>query len=124
MSLKIGPKFRQLQKAMNGNKAQAQILDFRWEDDIWVRTLENKGTAFLGWFLRQTDQGNEKERSALIRRLRYHYRYERTMPREDIEAEDISGVIENASESARGPDGEKYSDLKTLNCQELHCHTD
>ena len=46
------------------------------------------------------------------------------MPREDIEAEDISGVIENASESARGPDGEKYSDLKTLNCHELHCHTD
>ena len=46
------------------------------------------------------------------------------MRREDKEAEDISGVIENASESARGPDGEKYSDLKTLNCQELHCHTD
>ena len=30
------------------------------------------------------------------------------MPREDIEAEDISGVIENASESEREPDGEKY----------------
>ena len=124
MSLKIGPKIWQLHRAMSGNKAQAQILDFRWEDDIWVRTLENKGTAFLGWFLRQTDQGNEKERSTLIRRLQYHYRYKLTMPREDIEAEDISGVIENASESARGPDGEKYSDLKTLNCQELHCHTD
>ena len=46
------------------------------------------------------------------------------MPREDIEAEDLSSVIENASESAPGPDDEKYSDLKTLNCQELHCHTD
>ena len=38
--------------------------------------------------------------------------------------ETSTGVIENASESAPGPDGEKYSDLKTLNCQELHCHTD
>ena len=46
------------------------------------------------------------------------------MPREDIEAEDLSGVIENASESASGLVNEKYSDLKTLNCQELHCHTD
>ena len=47
MSLKIGPKFRQLQRAMSGNKAQAQIPDFRREDDIWVRTPEDKGTTFL-----------------------------------------------------------------------------
>ena len=46
------------------------------------------------------------------------------MPREDIDAEDLSGVIENASESAPGPDVEKYSFPKTLNCQDLHCHTD
>ena len=39
--------FRQLYKAMNGNKAQAQIPDFRREDDIWVRTPEDKGTAFI-----------------------------------------------------------------------------
>ena len=51
---------------MNGNKAQAQIPDFRREDDVWVRTPEEKGTAFLERFLRQTDQGNEEERSALI----------------------------------------------------------
>ena len=48
MSLKIGPKIWQLPRAMSGNKAQAQILDFRREDDIWFRTLEDKGTAFLG----------------------------------------------------------------------------
>ena len=54
---------------MNGNKAQAQIPDFRREDDVWVRTPEEKGTAFLERFLRQTDQDNEEERSALIRRL-------------------------------------------------------
>ena len=47
MSLKIGPKFRQLQRAMSGNKAQAQIPDLRREDDIWVRTPEDNGTMCL-----------------------------------------------------------------------------
>ena len=76
-------KFWQLHRAMNGNKAQAQIPDFRREDDVWVRTPEEKGTAFLERFLRQTDQGNEEERSALIRTLQYHYRdYELTLPHE------------------------------------------
>ena len=37
--------------------------------------------------------GNEEERSALIRRLQYHYRDELTFPNEDIEAEDVSRVI-------------------------------
>ena len=117
-------KFWQLHRAMNGNKAQAQIPDFRREDDIWVRTPEEKGTAFLERFLRQTDQGNEEERSALIRTLQYHYRDELTLPHEVIEAEDVSRAIANASESAPGPDGVKYSDLKTLNDQDLHCLTD
>ena len=48
MSLKLGPKIWQLHRSTSGNKAQTQISDFRREDDIWVRTLEDKGTAFLG----------------------------------------------------------------------------
>ena len=36
ISLKIGPRFWQLQMTMTGNKAQAQIPDFRREDGIWV----------------------------------------------------------------------------------------
>ena len=36
ISLKIGPRFWQLQMTMTGNKAQAQISDFRREDGIWV----------------------------------------------------------------------------------------
>ena len=67
-------KFWQLPRAMNGNEAQAQTPYFRREDDVWVRTPEENGTAFLERFLRQTDQGNEEERSALIKRLQYHYR--------------------------------------------------
>ena len=76
--------FWQLHRVMNGNKAHAYIADFRREDDVWVRTPEEKGRAFLEIFLRQTDQGNEEERSALIRTLQYHYRDELTWPHEDI----------------------------------------
>ena len=42
------------------------------------------------------------------------------MPHEDIEAEDVPRAIRNVSESAPGPDGVKYSDLMTLNDQDLH----
>ena len=62
------------------------------------------------------------ERSELIRRLQY--RDDLTLPPEEIEAEELSRVIANASESAPGPDGVKYSTLKTLNDQDLHCITD
>ena len=68
---------------------------------------QKRGTAFFERLLCQTDQGNEEERSALIRRLQYHYRDELTLSHEDIEAGDLSRVIANASESAPGPDGVK-----------------
>ena len=35
-------KFWQLHRTMNGNNAQAQIPDFRRENDVWVRTPEEK----------------------------------------------------------------------------------
>ena len=59
-------KFWQLHKAMNGNKSKAEIPDFRTEDDVWMRTPEEKGAAFLDRFLRQTDQNNEDVRSSLF----------------------------------------------------------
>ena len=36
--------------AMNGKKAQAQIPDVMREDGVWVRTPDEKGTAFLEHF--------------------------------------------------------------------------
>ena len=112
-------KFWQLHKAMNGNKSQTEIPDFRREDDVWVRTAEEKGTAFLERFLRQTNQDNEEERLNLMRRLQCFYEDEITMPNSEIKTETLSRVISQATESAPGPDGIKYSDLKTLNEQEL-----
>ena len=104
---------------MNGNKSQTEIPDFRREDDVWVRTAEEKGTAFLERFLRQTNQDNEEERLNLMRRLQCFYEDEITMPNSEIKTETLSRVITQATESAPGPDGIKDSDLKTLNEQEL-----
>ena len=40
-------KFWKLHKAMHGNRTQSDILDFRRDDDVWVRKPEEKGTALL-----------------------------------------------------------------------------
>ena len=44
---------------MNGNKYMSEVPDFRREDNIWVRTPEEKGKAFFERYFRQTDQGND-----------------------------------------------------------------
>ena len=100
-------KFWQLHKAMNGNQSQKEIPDFRREDDIWVRTPEEKGSAFLERYLRQTDQDNEEERGLLVRRLQHHYEEELSTPHANIEADTLSRVIKQATDSAAGPDGVK-----------------
>ena len=117
-------KFWQLHKAMNGNQSQKEIPDFRREDDIWVRTPEEKGSAFLERYLRQTDQDNEEERGLLVRRLQHHYEEELATPHANIEADTLSRVIKQATDSAPGPDGVKYSDLKTLNEEEMQTLSD
>ena len=109
---------------MNGNKAHSEIPDFRREDDIWVRTPEEKGSAFLERFLRQTDQKNEEERCALVRRLQHYYEDDLNLPTSDIKAETLSRIVAQSTDSAPGPDGVKYSDIKTLDEQDMQSLTD
>ena len=109
---------------MNGSKTHREIPDFRREDGIWVRTAEEKGNAFFQRFLQQTDQDNEAERVTLMRRLQYHYSDELTEPHEVIEKETLAKVISKANNSAPGPDGIKYADLKLLESQEMQSLAD
>ena len=44
-------KFWQLHRAMNNNKSKSEVPDFRREDDVWVRTPEEKGKAFFDRFV-------------------------------------------------------------------------
>ena len=84
-----------------------------------MRTSEEKGAAFLERFLRQTDQKNEEVRSSLMGRLATYFEDELTIPDSGIQADTLKRVISQATESAPGPDGIKYSDLKALNEQEM-----
>ena len=49
-------KFWQLYASMNRAKRHGEMQDFRREDDQWVRTDEEKGTALFERYLEQTDQ--------------------------------------------------------------------
>ena len=89
---------------MNNSKTKSEVPDFRREDDVWVRTPEEKGKAFFDRFVQQTDQGNEEERITLMRRLQYHYREELLEPHEEIKKETLVKVIKQATNSAPGPD--------------------
>ncbi len=97
--------------------------DFRREDDVWVRTSEEKGLALLERFLRQTDQGNETERSALLQGLQDQYENELRIPHVPIKADVLKRVITTSSDSAPGPDGVKYTDLKNLSEDDLQSLT-
>ena len=116
-------KFWQLHKAMNCAKKQKEIPDFRREDDVWVRTSEEKGLALLERFLRQTDQDNESERSALLHDLQDQYDSELRNPHMPIKADVLKSVIATSSDSAPGPDGVKYTDLRSLSDDDLQSLT-
>ena len=79
---------------------------------------------FLERYLRQTDQNNEEERGSLVRRLQYYYEDDLLTPHADIKADTLSRVIKQATDSAPGPDGVKYSDLKTLTEGEMQTLSD
>ena len=116
-------KFWQLHKAMNSAKKHKEIPDFRREDDVWVRTSEEKGTALLERYLRQTDQGNETERLDLVHDLQDQFEDDLRIPHTPIKTDVLKRVITTSSDSAPGPDGVKYTDLKNLSDADLQSLT-
>ena len=66
-------KFWQFYGVMNNAKKANEVPDFRREDGVWVRTAEEKGSAFLERYLKQTDQQNEDDRLNLMCRLEAYY---------------------------------------------------
>ena len=81
---------------MNSNQSKRDIQDFKREDDIWVRTTEEKGKALSNRYLQQTDQGNEEERTTLMRRLQYFYREDLSEPHDVINTKTLSKFITQA----------------------------
>ena len=116
-------KLWQLHKAMNGAKKQSEVPDFQREDGVWVITTEEKGTALLERFLKQTDQGNETERTALMHGLEERFEDELLMPQEGIEPATVKAIITTSTDSAPGPDGVRYNSMKELDGQDLQSLT-
>ena len=59
-------KFWQLYGAMNNKQKSRTIPDFQREDNVWVRSDEEKGEALFNRYMLQTNQDNEQERKDLI----------------------------------------------------------
>ena len=66
---------------------------------------------------------NEEERKTLLGRLQVQYEDDLLTPHNQIKAEVLKNVIAQADESAPGPDGVRYSDLKTLGEEDHQCLT-
>ena len=112
-------KFWQLHAAMNRAKKHSVVPDFRREDDVWMRTEEEKGEAFFKRYLEQTDQKNAPTRRELLGSLRTGYGRQLLWPCTEITPEGLKSTIKNASDSAPGPDSIAYSHLETLNEEDL-----
>ena len=119
-------KFWQFFGAMNNTRKGSSIPDFRREDEIWVRTPEEKGKAFLERFLMQTDQQNEDERSQLMASLNDHFESQNSFifPHEEIRPDVLRRIITQAENSSPGPDGIKYSDLGDLDDGDMEALAD
>ena len=114
-------KFWQFYGAMNNNRKGSNIPDFRREDDVWVRTPEEKGKAFLKRFLAQTDQQNAEERKQLMRGIHDYFEDQNSFrfPASEIRCDVLKRIINQAENSSPGPDGIKYSDLGGLGEDDL-----
>ena len=101
---------------MNNTRKGNNIPDFRREDDVWVRTPEEKGKAFLQRFLMQTDKQNEQERRQLMANLEEHFETQNSFlfPHDEIMPDVLRNIINQSENSSPGPDGIKYSDLGEL----------
>ena len=72
-------------------------------------------------FLTQADQDNEDERKTIIRRLEFHFVYDLATPHDSITVVDVKATIATATDSAPGPDGVKYSQIKALESDWITC---
>ena len=110
---------------MNNSKKANDVPDFRNEEDVWMRTPEEKGKAFLERYLKQTDQKNEQARRDLMSRMETYFEDQNAFmfPHKPISSEVVKNLISQADESSPGPDGIKYSDLGTFDEEELEALT-
>ena len=105
-------KFWQLYGAMKNKRKSRTIPDFQKEDNIWVRSDEEKGRALFDRYLQQTDQDNELERRTLMNDLQV--RFSGQLSAISLTPEDVKFYITHGKDTAPGPDGVRKSHLLQL----------
>ena len=79
--------------------------------------LTVKGEALFKRNAKQTDQQDEDERHTYVRRLRAHFEDEPSSI--EIQPDIVKHHIKHSKDSAPGPDGVRYSHLKSLSDKEI-----
>ena len=85
------------------NKRKARTIpDFQNDNNIWVRSDEEKGEALFKWYLKQTNH-NELERRALMNNLQVNFN---DQPSEFcLMPEEVKYYITSGKDTAPGADG-------------------
>ena len=105
-------KFWKLYGAMKNKQKSKSIPDFQRDDNIWVRSDEEKGEALFNRYLTHTDQDNELERKNMLNNLQMHF--DDQTAGIELTSENVKDTIKSGSDTAPGPDGIKNCHLKQL----------
>ena len=105
-------KFWKLYGAMKNKHKSMSILDFQREDNIWVRTDEEKGEALFSRYLKQTNQDNELERRNMLNNIQMHFDDDQDVGIE-LTTDTVRRTIMSGNDTAPGPVGFKKHSLKT-----------
>ena len=110
-------KFWNLFGAMQNKRKARTIPDFTDDNGVWLHTDSEKGMAFFERFVKQTDQKNEEERAMYVSRIRAYY--EEDTSTVEVQPHIVKHHIKCSGDSAPGPDGVRYSHMKTLSEKEV-----
>ena len=118
---KVLHKFWELYGAMKNRQKSRTIPDFQRDDDVWVRSDEEKGEALFDRYLKQTNQDNEVERRNMLNNLQMDFEGHRP---ERLDLEDVKCTIKILKDTAPGPDGLRNCHLKQLSEEEVSILTE
>ena len=115
-SLKL---FWRLHRSMNGGVKSRCIPDFQSNDSIWQRTDECKGRTLFAHYLTQNDHTNMQSRVAAKDLVSAQRKLLDMGETYTVNVDDIKAALRTAKNSAPGPDGIRYEDIRQLSDAEL-----
>ena len=102
---------------MQSKQRVKALPEFQTEEGVWVRTEEEKDIALFAKYQLQTDQKNEMERRETMAATTQHY--DDTVFTQFITSQDVENCVKGATSSAPGPNGVRFSHIKTLEEDDL-----